>query len=73
MIGQGLAKVVAEVPAQRKAVGYNPHKLTFRAQVLEEHHQLELEEHDRIHRRTTFAGIERTYQLPDEREVQRAL
>jgi hypothetical protein len=73
MVGQGLAEVVSEIPAPRKAVGHNPHELALGAQILKEHHKLELEEDNRIHRRAATAGVERMYQLPDEREIQRHL
>ena len=66
-------EIVAEVPAQREAVGYNAHELPLRAQVLEEHNELELEEDQRIHRRPAALGVERAHQLPHKREIERRL
>jgi len=44
--------------------------LALRTQVLEEHHQLELEEDDRVNRRPASVSVERTHQFPHEREVE---
>lgn len=43
MLWQGLVQVVAQIPAHAEPVGGQPHELTFRADALEEHHQLEPE------------------------------
>jgi hypothetical protein len=45
--------------------------LTLRTEVLEEHHQLQLEEDDRVHRRPAASGVQRGYELPHERKVER--
>jgi hypothetical protein len=42
-------------------------------EVLEEHHQLQLEEDDRVHRRPAAPCIEWSDKLPYEREVQTRL
>ena len=73
MVGQGLEEVVAEVPPQREAVRYDLHQLALGAKVFEEHHQLQLEEDDRVHRRPAAVGVQRGDQLPDEREIQPSL
>jgi hypothetical protein len=69
MVGQGFVEVLAQVPAQREAIGYKAHGLPFGAQILEEHHQLQLEEDHRVHRRANRAGVEGTHQFPGEREA----
>ncbi len=48
MVGQGFEEVVAEVPPQGEPVGDHSHELTLRAEIFEEHHQLQLEEDDRV-------------------------
>jgi hypothetical protein len=73
MIGQGFVEVVAEVPAQREAVGHDAHELALGAQVLKEHHKLELEEHYRVYRGASHPGVQSAHQIPDEGEIQRAL
>jgi hypothetical protein len=40
VVGQRLAKVVADVPSQGEAVGYHLHELPLASQVLEEKHKL---------------------------------
>jgi hypothetical protein len=47
--------------------------LALRTEILEEHHKLELEEDDRIHRRPAAVSVERRHQLPHEREVEPCL
>jgi hypothetical protein len=70
VVGQRLVEVVAQVPSQREAIGYEPHQLALRADVLEEHHELQLEEDDRVHRGPAAIRVERGDELPDEREVE---
>jgi hypothetical protein len=70
VVGQGLVEVVAQVPSQGQAVCHRPHELALRAEVLEEHDQLELEEDDRVNGRPAAPRVERGDELPDEREVQ---
>jgi len=44
--------------------------LALRADVFEEHGELELEEDDRVHRRPAAPGVEWADQVPHEREVE---
>ena len=63
-------QIVAQVPSQGKAVGDHPHELPLAPQILEEHDELELEEHDRVHRGPAGAGVEWGGEVPDEREIE---
>ena len=70
MVGQRLEEVVAQVPPQREAVGDDTHELALRTEVLEEHHQLELEEDDRVDGWPATFCVEWPHELPDEGEVE---
>jgi hypothetical protein len=48
-------------------------QLSLGANVLKEHDQLELEEDNRINRRTTEGRVTVAYQITDKAQVQRAL
>ena len=71
MVGQRLPEVIAQVPAQTEAVRHHAHELAFRAESLEEENELELEENDRVNRRTPRAGIAIPDESTDEGEVER--
>ena len=73
MIGQGFAKIVAEVPADAKAVGGDLHQLALRAQVLEKEDELELKENHRIDRGSPSGRIVLPEQFAHEREVDGSL
>jgi hypothetical protein len=73
VVGQRLEQIVAQVPPHREAIRDRPHELAFGAQILEEHHQLQLEEDDRVNRRPAALSVERLYQLPHKREVEPSL
>ena len=70
MVGQGLEEIVAQVPPHGEPVGHDAHELALGADVLEEHHQLQLEEDYRVHRRATAIGVERGDEFAHEREVE---
>ena len=57
VVGQRLGQVVAEIPAQAQPVGDDPHELPLGAQPLEEQHQLQLEEDDRVDGGRPVVGI----------------
>ena len=69
VVGQRLVQVVAEVPPQGEPIRDHPHEPAFGAQVLEEHHQLQLEEDDWVHRWPAATGVKRGDDLPRKREV----
>ncbi len=70
MIGQRLVQVVSEEPADAQTVRRYLHKLPLTAHVLEEHHQLQAKEDDRVDAGPAPAGIQRAHQLSDEGEVE---
>ena len=70
MVRQRFAQIVAEVPAHGDAVGDHAYELAFRAQTLEEHNELELEEDHRVHRGSAAPGVKRCDEFPYEREVE---
>ncbi len=57
VVGQGLPEVVAGVPAQAEAVGHDPQKLPPRAEALEEHDHLQLDEDHGIDARPAPGGV----------------
>lgn len=73
VVWEGIAQVVANVPAQTEPVSNDPQQLPLRAQPLEEQHQLELEEHDRVNGRTAAQSIAVSDQIPYEAQVKRPL
>jgi len=73
VIGQRLGQGVAHVPAQAQPVRCHAHKLTFRAQSLKEKDQLELEEDDRVDRRSPDPSVGVTDQIPNEGKIERAV
>ncbi len=73
MVGQGLVQVVPEVPANAQPVSRDLHEPALRADVLEEHHQLQAEEDHGIDARTARRSVVVLDEVPDEREVERRL
>jgi hypothetical protein len=73
VIGQRFGQVVAQVPAQAEAVGHDPHQLPLRTKPLEEKHQLELEEDNRIDTRSPDPRVGVADQIAYERKVERPL
>ena len=73
MVRQGFVEVVAQEPADAQAVGRDLHEPPLRADVLEEHHQLQTKEDDRIDAGASRAGVAVPHQFPDERKVERCL
>jgi hypothetical protein len=49
------------------------HEKTFRADVLEEHHELQLEKHDGVNRGTTTVCLGFLNELPYKREIKCSL
>ena len=66
VVGQALGEVVAGVPAHREAIGGHPHELALRADALEEHGELELEEDHRVYQRPAAPRVQGPDQLPHE-------
>ncbi len=73
VVGQGLVQVVPEVPANAQPVSRDLHEPALRADVLEEHHQLQAEEDHGIDARTARRSVVVLDEVPDEREVERRL
>jgi hypothetical protein len=73
MVWERLMQVIAEIPAQTEAVRGDAHKLSFRAQPLKEHDQLQLEKDHRINGGTSASGIIELYQIPHKGAVEGAL
>jgi hypothetical protein len=70
VVRERLEEVIAQVPAHRETIGDHPHELPLASQVLEEHHQLQFEEDDRVDGGPTSIRVERTHQIPHEREIE---
>lgn len=62
-------QIVSEKPANAQTVRRNLHELTLRADVLEEHHQLQAKEDLRVDARTSRGSLAIPNQLPDKRKV----
>jgi hypothetical protein len=73
VIGQRLVQGVAEVPAMGQVHAGQLDQLALRADPLEEHDQLELEEDDRIDARPPAFLIGAARQVTDERQVELGL
>jgi hypothetical protein len=70
VVGQGLVQVVAEIPANAQTVCRDLHEPALRADVLEEHHQLQTEEDHGIDARTARTSVVILDEIPYEREVE---
>jgi hypothetical protein len=70
VIGQRFVQVVSEKPADAQAVGGHPHELALRADILEEHHQLQAKEDHGVDAGPAAFGVQRAHQLSDEGEIQ---
>src|SRR5258708_2107050 len=73
MIGQGLSKVVPQVPPDAQTISRMPHQLPFRAYPFKEHHQLQFEEHHRINGGAATTCIGLLHKLAHKGEVERSL
>jgi hypothetical protein len=69
VVRQRLIEVVAEIPAEAEAIGGDANQLTLGAQSLEEQHQLELEEDDRVDRGPTQHFVAIPHQVTDEAQI----
>jgi hypothetical protein len=70
VVGQVLIEGVAQVPAVRQVETRRGDELSLGANPLEEHHQLELEEDDRIDTGPAPVGVEFARPLADKRQVE---
>src|SRR5712692_3235283 len=57
MVRQWLSQIVAEIPADAESISRQLHQVSFRANPIKEHHQLQLKEHDRIDRGAATACV----------------
>ena len=73
MLGQRLIQVIAQIPAVRQIQASHLDQSPFRADPLEEHDELELEEDDRIDGRPTDGLIAAVGELAHEAEIQLSL
>src|SRR5439155_6437717 len=69
MVGQRLIQIVADVPAHAEPISSKLHQESFRANVVEEHHQLQLEEDHRIYGGATCTSIRLFDQVAHKREI----
>ena len=70
MVGQGLVKVVAQIPPHTEPVGDQAHEVAFGADALEKHHQLQLEEDHRINGGASHPGhIAVLHQIPHKGKI----
>jgi hypothetical protein len=73
-VGQGFVQVVAENPPDTEPVGDQTQEQTFRADIFEEHHELQPEENYRINGGASQAGsIAVLHQLPNKGEIEDAV
>src|SRR5215211_4026879 len=70
VVGQGLVEIVAQIPADAKAVGHNGHQLPFASQSLKEKNKLELEKYYRINARAPRRSVALLNQIPHKRELE---
>src|SRR5262249_680138 len=63
MVRKRLTQIVPQIPAQAQSISRMPHELSFRAQSLEEHDELQFEEDHRINGGTTLARIALLHQF----------
>src|SRR5918995_556019 len=70
VVGQGLVEIVAQIPADAKAVGHNGHQLPFASQSFKEKNKLELEKYYRIDAGATCGGVALFNQIPHKREIE---
>ncbi len=73
VVGKVLAEGVAEIPAVRQVEAGGFDQLAFGADALEEHHELELEEDDRIDARPAALGIQVAHPVAHEAQIERRL
>jgi len=70
MIGQRFVEIVAEIPTMSQIETGDLDEFALRAEVLEEHDEMELEEDDRIDRGSTARGIAVGDEVTHESEVE---
>ncbi len=73
MIGQFFIQIVAEEPADAQPIGSDTDQLSLRAESLEEHHELELEEDRRIDGWPAALLLGSADQVADEAQVELGL
>src|SRR5215204_5659528 len=69
MVRKRLGQVVAKIPTQAQSVGDDAQELAFGAHALEEEDELQLEEDDRVNRRTARLSIGASDQVTHEGEI----
>src|SRR6266487_6794885 len=69
MVGKRLAEVIAKVPHHAQPISSMAHQQAFRANTLEEHDELQFEEHDRVDGGATATSIGLLHEFPHNREV----
>jgi hypothetical protein len=73
VVGQGFVEVVAELPAVGEVETRGLDELAFRADALEEHDQLELEEDHRVNGGTATGGVAISDPHPNDAKIQRRI
>jgi hypothetical protein len=73
VVGQRLVKGVAEIPPMGEVETRRLDQLPLRANALEEQDQLQLEEDDRVDRRSADLGVAIWDQVAHKAEIERAL
>jgi hypothetical protein len=71
VVREWLVEVITEIPADAEPVGGHPKQVPLRADALEEHHELEPEEHDRVDARASIRRIAVLHPGPHETQVKR--
>src|SRR5713226_4895077 len=69
MIGKRLIQVIAQEPAHAEPIGRMTHQEPLRADALEKHDELQLEEDDGIDGRAATACIGLLHKLADKRKI----
>ena len=73
MVGQRLIQIVADVPAHAEPVSSQSHQLSFRADAVKEHHEVQLEEDHRVNGGATCVSIRLFDQVAHKREIHHAI
>ena len=70
VIGQRLSQIIPDIPPCPQAVRDLPHQQALGPNILEEHHQLQLEKDYRIDARSPPSRVERRHQIAHERQIE---
>jgi hypothetical protein len=73
MVGERLVQIIPEVPSDAESISGMAHQEAFGTYPLEEHHELQFEEHDGVNRGATCASTGLLDKFAHKRKVKRSL